>query len=52
MSLMSYGGCIGEVTADPINQLTGPTGLLRLKQARRVTAAALQLSEQVTTLRT
>ena len=34
------------------NQLTAPPELLRLKQARRVTVAALQSSEQVTTLRT
>jgi len=39
--LIGYGGCIGEATADPINQLTGPPDLLRLNQARRVTAAAL-----------
>jgi hypothetical protein len=52
MPLMAYSGFNGEATATPANQLTGPPGLLRLKQARRVTAAALQLSEQVTTLRT
>jgi len=50
--LMAYSGFVGDATGSPANQLTGPTGLLRLKQARRVTAAALQLSEQVTTLRT